>query len=110
MHHIPKIGDFAAVKPRFGRIGAVLRPAAHYRFGVLRGGGQQLGSIVQTMLRIGIHLQHMGVAVLFGIIQPVFHRRPLAAVGCAVQHRHALPPRRFFQHRLAVRMRTVVND
>ena len=84
--HIPKIGDFAPVKARFGRIAAVLRPAAHHRLGLRSGGFDKLGGVGQMVLRIGIHLQNMRVAARLGIGQPAFHRGAFAAVFGAIEH------------------------
>ena len=84
--HIPKIGDFAPVKARFGRIAAVLRPAAHHRFGLRSGGFDKFGGVGQMVLRIGIHLQNMRIAACFGIVQAAFHRRAFAAVFRAIEH------------------------
>lgn len=56
VQHVPEIGNFAPVQPRFGRVVSVLRPAADDGFGVLFRRRQEFGRVVQMVLPVGIDL------------------------------------------------------
>ena len=67
------------VKPCFGRIIAVLRPAANNGFGVLFCCCEEFGCVAQAMLAVCINLQDMGIAMFFSVFQTGFDRCAFAA-------------------------------
>ena len=109
MQHIPEVGDFASVKPRFGRVIAVLRFAADNVFRLPLRGGDELGRVGKMVLPIGIYLQHMGVATDGGVLQPCFHRRAFAAVARAEENVYAIAAQTL-QQGAAVWARAVVHN
>ena len=81
---------FASVKPCFGRIIAVLRPAANNGFGILFCCGEEFGSVAQAVLAVCIDLQDVGITVFLRVFQTGFDRCALAAVDSAVKDINAV--------------------
>ena len=100
VYRVPKIGDFAAVKPRFGHAAIVHRPAANHRLRLRARGFDKARDVGKIVLGVGVDLQHMTVALFGGQFHPPFHRAALAAVNRSESSLNALATHRF--HRCAV--------
>ena len=89
VQHVPKIGDFAAVEPRFGHVAAVHRPPAYHGLGLQLRGFDKARDVGKAVLRVGINLQNVAETLLRRQFETPFHRTAFTAVHRAEGHLNA---------------------
>ncbi|EFE50231.1 hypothetical protein NEIELOOT_00910 [Neisseria elongata subsp. glycolytica ATCC 29315] len=90
VQHVPKIGDFAAVEPRFGHIAAVHRPPAHHGLRLRLRGFDKARDVGKAVLRVGINLQNVAETLLRRQFETPFHRTAFTTVHRAEGNLNAL--------------------
>ena len=83
VQYVPKIGDFAAVEPRFGHVAAVYRPPAHHGLRLRLCGFDKARDVGKAVLRVGINLQNVAETLLRRQFETPFHRTAFTAVHWA---------------------------